>query len=62
MYILEIAIVFLLILLLYSTGWLVRIFQIFISRLMNFGRAFLENLIKDQIERPEVKKRSKRSK
>ena len=62
MYILEIVILFLVVLLLYSTGWLVRIFQILLARLVDFGRAFLESLIKDQIERPEVKKRSKKSK
>jgi hypothetical protein len=62
MYILELVIIFLFILLLYSTGWLVRIFQILISRLMDFGKAFLESFIKDQIEEPEAKKKSKRSK
>ena len=62
MYILEIVILFLVILLLYSTGWLVRIFHILLSRLAYFGRAFLENIIKDQIEKPEVKKGSKNNK
>ena len=61
MYILEIVIVFLVLLLLYSTGWLVRIFQILFARLMDFGRAFLKDIIKEQIEKPEVKKKSKRS-
>ena len=62
MYILEIVILLLVILLLYSTGWLVRIFQILLARLADFGRVFLENLIKDQIEKPEAKKRSKKYK
>ena len=62
MYILEIVILLLVILLLYSTGWLVRIFQILLTRLADFGRVFLENLIKDQIEKPEAKKRSKKYK
>jgi hypothetical protein len=57
MYILEIVIVFLVLLLFYSTGWLVRIFQILLARLMDFGRAFLESLIKEQIENSEVKKK-----
>ena len=60
MYILEIVILFLLFLLLYSTGWLVRIFQMLISRLLDFGRLVLENFLKEQIERPEVKKKSKK--
>jgi hypothetical protein len=62
MYVLEIVILILLFLLLYSTGWLFRIFQILIGILMDFGRSIVENSIRDQIERPEVKKRSKRSK
>jgi hypothetical protein len=62
MYILEIAIVSLLILLLYSTGWLIRVFQILLARLMDFGRAVLNNFIKEQIEKPVVKKKSKRLK
>jgi len=57
MYALEIIILFLVFLLLYSTGWLVRIFQILLARLPDFDRALLENFIEDQIERPEVKKR-----
>ena len=61
MYILEIVIVFLVLLQLYSTGWLVRVFQILLARLMDFGRAFLKDIIKEQIEKPEVKKKSKRS-
>jgi hypothetical protein len=61
MYILEFVIVFLVVLLLYSTGWLVRIFQILLARLSDFGRAFLKDIIKEQIEDPEEKKKSKRS-
>lgn len=60
MYILEFVIVFLVVLLLYSTGWLVRIFQILLARLTDFGRAFLKDIIKEQIEDPEEKKKSKR--
>jgi hypothetical protein len=60
MYILEFVIVFLVVLLLYSTGWLVRVFQILLARLTNFGRAFLKDIIKEQIEDPEEKKKSKR--
>ena len=60
MYILEITIVFLLLLLLYSTGWLVRVFQILFARLLDFARAVVESLIKDEIEKPVVKKRSKK--
>jgi hypothetical protein len=60
MYILEITIVFLLLLLLYSTGWLVRVFQILLARLLDFARAVVESFIKDEIEKPVVKKRSKR--
>ena len=60
MYILEITIVFLLLLLLYSTGWLVRVFQILFARLLDFARAVVESFIKDEIEKPVVKKRSKK--
>jgi hypothetical protein len=60
MYILEIVIVFLLLLLLYSTGWLVRGFQILIARLLDFGRAIVTSFIKDEIEKPVVKKRPRR--
>jgi len=62
MYILEIVILFLVILLLYSTGWLVRIFQILLARLVDFGRAFLESFIEDKIEGSEVKKKPKKLK
>ena len=65
MYILEFVIVFLVVLLLYSTGWLVRVFQILLARLSDFGRAFLKDIIKDtiieDIEDPEAKKKSKKS-
>jgi len=61
MYILEIVIVFLILLLLYSTGWLVRIIQLLVARLMDFGRTFIESIIREQIEKPEVKKKSRRS-
>jgi len=59
MYALEIVIIFLLLLLLYSTGWLVRIFQILLARILNFSRAFLENFLKEQIEKPVAKKKTK---
>ena len=61
MYILEIVIVFLAILLLYSTGWLVRIFQLLFARLTDFSKAFLKNLVREQIEKPKTKKKVKRS-
>ena len=61
MYILEIVIVGLALMLLYSTGWLVRIFQILLARLTDFGRVFLKNIIKELNEKPEDKKKSKRS-
>jgi len=61
MYILEIVILFLLFLLLYSTGWLARIFQVIIGRLMEFGRLVLENILKEQIGETETKKKPKRS-
>ena len=61
MYILEFVIVFLVVLLLYSTGWLVRVFQILAAKFMDFGKAFLKDIIKEQIEDPEEKKKSKRT-
>ncbi|UCE98035.1 MAG: hypothetical protein JSV74_01525 [Dehalococcoidia bacterium] len=61
MYILEIVIVFLILLLLYSTGWLVRIIQLLVARFLDFGRALIESIIREQIEKPEVKKKPKRS-
>jgi hypothetical protein len=61
MYILEIVIVFLVLLLLYSTGWFVRIIQLLVARFLDFGRAFIESIIRQQIEKPEVKKKPKRS-
>lgn len=60
MYVLEIVILFLVFLLLYSTGWLVRILQILLDMLMKFVSSVIDNFIKDQIKRPEAKK-SKRS-
>jgi len=62
MYILEIVILFLVFLLLFSTGWLIRIFQILSARLLDFGRVVLENFLKEQIKGPEVKKKPKRYK
>jgi len=59
MYILEIVILILLFMILYSTGWLVRIFQILTSRLSDFGRLVLDNFLREQIEKPEAKKKSK---
>ena len=58
--ILEFVIVGLVLLLLYSTGWLYRIFQLIISRLVDFGRAFLTALIREQLEEPEERKRTKK--
>ena len=62
MYVLEIVIVFLLLLLLYSTGWLVRIFQMLLTRILDFSRVFLENFLKEQIEKPVAKKKTKLNK
>jgi hypothetical protein len=62
MYILEAVIVGLVVLLLYSTGWLYRIFQLFISRLVDFGRAFLAALIQEQIKPSEGRKKFKKTK
>ena len=60
MYILEGVILFLVFLLLYSTGWLVRVFQIFTSRLLDFGKIVLGNFLKEQSEGSEAKKKPKR--
>jgi hypothetical protein len=59
--VLEIVILSLLGLLLFSTGWLVRIFQILVGQLMNFGRSVLANFFEDQIKPPDTKKKSKRT-
>ncbi len=59
--VLEIVIVSLLGLLLASTGWLVRISQILVGVLMNFGRSVLANFLEDTIKQPEAKKKSKRT-
>ena len=59
--VLEIVILSLLSLLLFSTGWLVRIFQILVGQLMNFGRSVLANFLEDQIKQPDTKKKSKRT-
>ena len=58
---LEIVILGLVFLLLYSTGWLFRIFQLLVGVLMNIGRSVLDNFIQDQVKQPEVKKKHKKS-
>ncbi len=58
---LEIIILSLLALLLFSTGWLFRIFQILVGVLMNFGRSVLANFFEDAIKKPDTKKKSKRT-
>ena len=59
--ILEIVILSLLVLLLSSTGWLLRMFQILVGVVMKFGRSALANILEDQIEQPATKKKSKRT-
>ncbi len=64
--VLEIVILSLLGLLLFSTGWLFRISQILVGQLMNFGRSVLANFVEDtikedQIKQPDTKKKSKRT-
>ncbi len=59
--ILEIVILSLLGLLLFSTGWLFRIFQILSGVLMNFGRSVLANFAEDALKQPKTKKKSKRA-
>ena len=63
---LEIVIMSLLALLLFSTGWLVRISQVLIGLLMNFGRSVLTNFLEDTIKedplkQPNTKKKSKKT-
>ncbi len=59
--ILEIVILSLLVLLLSSTGWLLRMFQILVGVVMKFGRSVLANILEDQIKQPDTKKKSKRT-
>ncbi len=59
--ILEIVILSLLALLLFSTGWLFKISQILVGVLMKFGRSVLTNFLDDQIKQPDTKKKSKRT-
>ena len=58
---LEIVILSLLGLLLLSTGWLFRIFQMLVGVVMNFGRSLLANTVEDALKQPKTKKKSKRS-
>jgi len=58
---LEIVILGLIFLLLYSTGWLFRIIQLLVGVLMNIGRSVLENFIQDQVKQPGFKKKYKKS-
>ncbi len=59
--VLEIVILSLLALLLFSTGWLLRISQILVGVVMKFGRSLLANSFEDQIKKPSTKKKSKRT-
>lgn len=59
--VLEIVILSLLGLLLFSTGWLFRIFQMLVGSLMTFGRSLLTNFAEDAIKQPKTKKKSKRT-
>ena len=59
--VLEIVILSLLSLFLFSTGWLVRISQILIGQFMNFGRSVLANFLDDTMKPPDNKKKSKRT-
>jgi hypothetical protein len=59
--VLEIVILSLLGLLLFSTGWLFRIFQILSGASMNFGRSVLANFAEDALKQPKPKKKSKKS-
>jgi hypothetical protein len=59
--VLEIVIVSLLGLLLASTGWLVRISQILVGVLMNFGRSVLANFLEDTTKQLDTKTKSKRT-
>ncbi len=58
---LEIVILGLVFLLLYSAGWLFRILQLLVSVLMNIGRSVLKNFIQDQAKRPGIKRKYKKS-
>jgi hypothetical protein len=58
--VLEIVILSLLGLFLFSTGWLFRIAQILVGVSINFGRSVLANFFKDTIKQPTTKKKSKR--
>ncbi len=59
--VLEIVILSLLGLLLLSTGWLFRIFQMLVGSLMTFGRSLLANFAEDALKQPKNKKKSKRT-
>ncbi len=59
--VLEIVILSLLGLILFSTGWLLRISQILVGVVMKFGRSLLTDFFEDQIKQPDTKKKSKRT-
>jgi hypothetical protein len=59
--VLEIVILSLLALLLSSTGWLIRIFQILVGVSIKFGRSLLTNFFVDQIKQPDTEKKSRRA-
>jgi hypothetical protein len=59
--ILEIVILSLVVLLLFSIGWFAGIAQLLIKTFMDKGRAFLQDSIEDRLEQPETKKKSKKS-
>ena len=57
--ILEIVILALVALLLFSIGWFAGIVQLLIKTFMNKGRAFLQDSIEDRLKQPKTKKKSK---
>ena len=58
--ILEIVILALVALLLFSIGWFAGIVQLLIKTFMNKGRAFLQDSIEDRLKQPKTKKKSKK--
>ena len=62
MFILEAVVVGLVLLLLYSSGWLYKILQMFIVRLVDFGKSLIAAFIQDQLEPPKKKARRKANK
>ena len=57
MFILEAVIVGLVLLLLYSSGWLYKILQLLIGRLVDFGKSLMAAFVQDQLEPPKERKK-----